>query len=753
MDKKLAIIVIGVVLVITGLHIYSMRSLKFDYNFENFFPIGDKDLIYYQSFREKFENDNDYLLLGFKRDAGVFNQKFLKNLKSFREALIKNQSVLEIQGPTNLFQPIKSPGGIFKIPVIHVDQPSLYPKDSIKIYNEGKFVGTFFSKEGNAVAMVLKHTALIEKPEADSLVYSIDSLSAVYQLTPLFMAGKAKAQGVYIDKMQIELVLFLSISMVLVVTFLSLAYRSLMQVIVPLVVVVLSVIWILGIMGLFDKPLDIMLVLLPSIMFVVAMSDVVHILTKYIEELRIGRDKIAALKTTMKEVGLATFLTSITTAIGFLTLYTASIKPIREFGLYTAVGVFVAFILAFSLLPAILLLTKTPSVVKKDNFREKWLQFLSSSFVVVLRNAKFIGLGAIIVVVMSIVGINKIIINTYLLEDIPNDDPLKEEFTFFDEEFGGSRPLEVAITVIDSTKNIFDLAVLQEIEKVENYLVKSFEAGNLASPTFAAKSLNQTINGGLNSYFRLPEGRVEIRNFNKNLRFLKASNSRQKLFADNYKLSRFSGKIKDIGSKISLERNEDFDAFVRANIDSSLVSFQMTGTSLLIDKNNQYLTKNMMEGLGIAFLVIAIIVAVLFRSFKMILIALVPNVIPLMIVAALMGYFGISLKLSTSIIFTIAFGIAVDDTIHFISKLKLELDKGKSILYALKRTYLSTGKAIIITTAILAGGFLTLILSTFGGTFYTGLLVSLTLVLAVFVDLTLLPALLVLFFKKNKTKT
>ena len=201
---------------------------------------------------------------------------------------------------------------------------------------------------------------------------------------------------------------------------------------------------------------------------------------------------------------------------------------------------------------------------------------------------------------------------------------------------------------------------------------------------------------------------------------------------------------------MSLERNARLEQFIRSNVDSSLVALKITGTSLLIDKNNQYLTQNMMEGLGIAFLVIAVIVALLFRSLRMIIIVLIPNVIPLIVVAAIMGYFGITLKLSTSIIFTIAFGIAVDDTIHFISKLKLELDKGKSLLYALKRTYISTGKAIIVTTIILAGGFLTLILSSFGGTYYTGLLVSLTLVLAVLADLTLLPALLIMFFKKSK---
>lgn len=400
-----------------------------------------------------------------------------------------------------------------------------------------------------------------------------------------------------------------------------------------------------------------------------------------------------------------------------------------------------------------LILTKKPQVVTKKKYREKWLNFLGGLYLLVLKNVNPIFFGSVIISILAIIGIYKIEINTFLLEDISNKDPLRREFMFFDENFGGSRPLEIAIVVADSNKTVFDMAILTEIEKVEHYLIESFDAGNLASPVLASKSLNQAINGGLPGYFKLPNGEIEIKKFNKHLMYIQKTGVNQKLFSKNYRLSRLSGKTKDIGSKVSLARNKAFANFLKYETDSSLVKFRMTGTSLLIDKNNQYLTKNIMEGLVIAFLVIAVIVALLYRSLRMIFIALVPNVIPLMMVAAIMGYFDISLKLSTSIIFTIAFGIAVDDTIHFISKLKLELDKGKSLLYALKRTYLSTGKAIIITAVILAGGFLTLILSTFGGTYYTGLLVSLTLVLAVFIDLTLLPALLLMFFKKKETKS
>ncbi|MDN5200095.1 MMPL family transporter [Fulvivirgaceae bacterium BMA10] len=752
MYKKYARLTLGIILILTIGHIYFITELKFDYNFENFFPKGDEDLEFYNEFRNTFENDNDYLLLGFRSSSGIFDQTFLTKIDSLSAALEKNKRVEHLITPVNFTNPIISSMGLFQVPLLHIDDPKRYHKDSLAIYKDPVLPGTFFSNKGGSLAMVLKHTPMMQKQAADSLINEIESLIEEVGLENYHMAGKAKAQGVYIRKMQHELIIFLSISFVLVTAFLIISYRAVWSVVVPLIAVVLAIIWTLGFMGLFGKSLDIMLVLLPSILFVVAMSDVVHILTKYIEELRIGKTKIEALKVTFKEVGMATFLTSVTTAIGFLTLYTASIKPIQEFGLYTAFGVFIAFILAFSLLPSVLLFLKKPTIVDHIKHKTLWMIFLNSSLRKVIQFRKFILYSSIGIILLALYGIYRVEINTYLMEDIPKNDPLREDFLFFDREFGGSRPFEIAIEVIDTTKTVFDQEVLGEIEKVEDYLYSQYEGTNILSPVFVAKSLFRATNGGLASSFRLPKNNSEYQKLRRYLKYVKRLNRTSKLFSQDYRHARFSGKMRDIGSKTSLERNELLEAFIAKNTNENLVKFKLTGTSLLIDKNNNYLTQNMLEGLSIAFCVIAFIVAILFRSLRMVLITLIPNMIPLLVVAGLMGYFGINLKLSTSIIFTIAFGIAVDDTIHFISKLKIELGKGKTLLYALKRTYFSTGKAIIITTIILSGGFLTLILSSFGGTFYTGLLVSLTLLFAVIIDLTLLPVLLIMFFKRKSVK-
>jgi predicted RND superfamily exporter protein len=763
MYKRLARFTLLIIGILSLIFLYAASQLKFDYNFENFFPTGDEDLEFFLNYREQFANDNDYLLIGIRNNSGIFQKDFLQKIDAITRQLDSLELTQQVISITNLSNPVLGPLGILQPPVLHINKAQTYEKDSLQIYHNPTIRGTLVAEDIPAISILINHQQQISKKNADLLMQQVSNILSSYHFDAIHIAGKAKAQAVYIEKMQEELVTFVGASVILVIIFLSIAYRSFWGVWVPLLVVMLTAVWITGIMSLTGKMLDVMLVLLPTIMFVVGMSDVVHILTKYIEELRNGSNKIKAIKTTMREVGLATFLTSLTTAVGFLTLLTANVQPIREFGIYTALGVFVAFMLAFTLLPAIMVLMKKPEVVYRKENKLLWVSKLRYLLIWVLRNRRSVLLLSTIVILFSVYGISKIQINTFLLEDIRDNDPLKQDFLFFDQHFGGSKPFEMAIMVKDSTYSLYDPEVLQEIDKMENYLRQDYGVDNILSPLLLSKSINKALNGGLQEYFRLPEQERDYKRIHQAL--LRISKSpidlpvaaRQNMpghidlgrnYLEQLDLGRISGKMGDIGSRLTKEKNAEMEQFIENEINTDLVDFRLTGTSMLIDKNAEFLIQNMLHGLGIAFLVVAVIAGLLFRSFRMILVTLIPNLIPLLMIAGMMGYFGIYMKLSTSIIFTIAFGIAVDDTIHFISKLKIELNKGKSFLYAVKNTYIYTGKAIIITTLILAGGFLTLILSTFGGTFYTGLLVSLTLVFAVVADLTLLPVLLILILHK-----
>lgn len=750
MNKKSAALILIAILIITGVFSSRLTDLKFNYIFEDFFPVDDPDLITYREFVDKFENDNDYLLIGLIDNESIFNQPFLKKVDRITRSFQNHPEIKQVSSITSIEQSIISPAGIFNVPLIHLKEPERLIQDSARIYKQSQFIETLVSKDGKATLLLLKHTPLSTKESADALVLEIRSVLDSTNFDDYVIAGKLYAQGVFIDKIQEELTIFLSASIILVLIFLSIAYRSWWGVLIPLIVVGMGAVWILGLMAWVGKQLDLLMVLLPTIMFVVGMSDVVHLMTKYIENLRRGDTKKSAIKIAVKEVGLATFLTSLTTAIGFLTLLTASIRPIQEFGMYTAAGVFIAFIVAFGFLPASWILLKKPEIASHNEHRRNWFNTLGLCFIYVLKNRLKIVVVSIAIVALSAFGISLIVINTYLIEDLPSDDPLKVSFTYFDENFGGSRPFEAFIEVKNNDKNIFTPSIANEVQVLEDYLSTEHAVGGLITTNTPLKGIHQALNGGLPEEFSLPKTKAEWKAIKRPLKRLIAKGEVEgQLYTENLKYGRLSGWIDDIGSRVSLQKNEEFKQFVNANIDTTKLAVTLTGTSNLIDKNNIYLAQNMMQGLGIAFAVVALIAGLLFKSARMVLITLIPNIIPLMMVAGIMGFFGITLKLSTSIIFTIAFGIAVDDTIHFTSKLKLELDKGKSLLYALKRTYLSTGKAIIVTSIILSGGFLILILSSFGGTFYTGLLISLTLIFALIIDLTLLPAFIILFFNKR----
>lgn len=748
LGKKYSLLGILIILTLTVFFGAQIPNLQFNYVFEDFFPTDDPDLQVYQRFRENFTDDNNYLLIALKNNPTVFEETFLQKAQTLKDSLSRIKETKEVNSLLTASFPIISPTGLISIPALHPEDPERYSSDSSRIFQSSWMPGTLIARDASSMAITVFHEAFTEKNETDSY---IDNVIRAVERTGIeyHIVGKIYAQQIYVKRMQEELVIFLTLSILLVILFLILTYRNFWMVVVPLLVVALGVVWLAGFMALTGKSLDLLMVLMPTILFVVGMSDVVHIISRYLEELRNDNPKIVALRTTIKEIGIATFLTSLTTSVGFLTLLTASIKPVQDFGIYMAVGVLFAYIIAFTLLPSILYFLKIPAIAYSQDQRRKWNRYLRIAFIRTIQYRKPILIISLFLVVLSLIGISRIHINTYLIEDLPESDPLKQGYIYFDEKYGGSRPFDAIVYVKDSNSTALSLNILREIKTAEKIIKDNLPTSQLISPVFLAETLNQAQHGGNDTYFRLPEGQREYKKISSYIRRISKRPESERLITKDGHKARITGRMDDIGSSISLARIDSINKEFNSKIDQSLVDIRVTGSSFLIDKNNEYLVRNMLQGLAIAFGVVALLAGIMFKSFRMIIIALLPNMLPLLMVAGMMGFFNITLKLSTSIVFTIAFGIAVDDTLHLISKLRLELAKGKSLLYALKRSYISTGKAIIVTSLILSGGFLILLFSSFGGTFYTGLLVGITLVLALVIDLTLLPVLLIIL-RKNK---
>lgn len=738
-----------VVLLISLFLGYKVTSIQFDYDFEAFFPKDEKETDYFETHRRRFETDNDFIFIIAQNHPTIYNREFLLKVDAFADSIAQDSLVRDVQCLTNMNDYVKTAFSpmVFKKPYIDLKyEHNDFKADSTRISKRPELQNLLINEKADGILIFVKHNQFLSKEKCDLLKARIDSMLAHFKIDDFKYAGRTIGLGYYVNKMQTETALFIGLSFVVVILFLILTFKSFWGVWVPLVIVTLSMLWIVGYMALSGQPINLVLTVLPSIIFVVAMSDVIHLVSKYMDELRFGRTKKEAILIAYKEVGLATLMTSVTTAIGFITLLTVNMEPIQDFGVYTAVGVMLAFVLTYTVLPGLLVITKAPKISDKKITDTVWYNVLHKTFIQLINYRKIILASFSVLLLISLIGIYLVKADYFLLEDLSEKSELRKDYDYFDKEFMGLRPFEIAVEIKDKNKSIYDYAVLKEINKIENYLTTEYGLKHCFSIVNVLKIANRTNNAGQEKYYTLPDSITSVELINQLKEFDKENMLR--LYVDSTeKYGRISSTIGDLGMYEISKRNEKLFDFIAKNTNQDLVNFKVTGTAHLLDLNMSSLSRKLMYGLLISLLLIGSIMLAMYRSIKMVIIALIVNILPLLMIGAILGFTGVNLKVSTAIIFTISFGIAVDDTLHFMSRFKLELAKGKSNLYALKRTFLSSGKAIVLTTLILCGGFLLLLLSDFLGTFYMGLLISLTLLFALLSDIILLPVLLMIFMK------
>lgn len=729
---------------------FALRHARVDYDFEKFFPKNDPELDRYQAFRERFGSDNDFLLIGIERRQGVFERRFLTRVDSLTAALERVPYVRSVTSPTRLAEPVVTPVGAFEVPYLRFTSDSLLAVDSVRIRQDPRVRDTFFDARAQALLLVLISEPGLSKAKSDLLLSGVEDRIAASGLEHVRLGGRIHGQHYYIAMMVEELFLFLGSSIVLLAIFLWAGFRSFWGVAVPIVTVGLAILWQVGFMTLLGKPLSILTMLLPTILFVVGMSDVVHILECYLDELRAGHGRVKALARTYREVGLPTLLTALTAAIGFATLGTASIQPLQEFGFYTGIGVLLAFVLAFTLLPALLVFIGPEKLLPHRTRASPWDRRLPRLFQWTIRHRRGIVLGFGAITVAGIALMTRIKVNNYLLEDWPEDDAKKVGYRFFEQRFGGVRPFEVEITLADTARRIWDPQVLRQIERVQAHVEQDHGVNSVLSPVTLMRSLNKAFNGGEAAFYTLPDDSLECHRLAKRARLFAGKEGLNSLVRPDGRGARLSGRMVDQGGYVDTRKNAELERFIATHTDSTLVRFHQTGMAYLIDRNNATLSAQLVGGMGLAVLLTALIMMWFFRDPRMVLVALLPNLVPLAFVAGVMGACGIDLKVSTAIIFSIAFGIAEDDTIHMLAKLRQQLREGRTVTYALKRTYLSTGKAVTVTSLMLISGFVTLTFSDFASVFYMGLLITLTLAFAFVAELLLLPALVMLIMRPKK---
>ncbi len=744
--KRNARVVLALVFVALIVSLFFSRKLNFSYDFESFFPDNDPALPFFKQYRQAFGHDNEFVLIALQNDKGIFKKDFLTKADTLAKQLKKLPFVEDVVSPSNLKRTSLQGFASVQTPLLHSQNEDSYATDSAYIYKSVQWKNNFFSSDTKSICIYVKTKDGLSKKKSDTLAASIQQAITNLQFDSYHVGGRIFAQAVFLEKLQKQFFLFILISAVFVILLLWFTFKSIQAVLLPLSLIVISNIITFGIMGALNKPIDIMTAMIPTMIFVAGMSDVIHFYTKYNDEINAGNNQKDTLKLIFKEVAQPTFLTLISTVVGFLTLCYSGIKPVRDFGIYTSVGIVVAFILTYTYLPAMLNLWKGIVNFKTDKKESKLDANSHKLFFWVIRHGKQISLITCLIIAVSVWGLFKITPNQKLLDDLSDKEPVKQDFMFFEEHYGGVRPLEIDVTVTDKNKTLWSFDLMKQINQVDSFVTQTYKPGFLVSPVSLVKSVNE----GYDDIYLLPN---DTGDYNRDVKFILQNKNRKefkKLVTVDGKRSHISGKIKDYGSLTVDDYNQQLTNFIKLNTDTNTVKFTITGTTNLIDLNNKYLVQNTLQGLLTGILALALLTFIIHRSFKMVVVFLIPNVVPLVIMAGIMGIFGIPLKASTAIFFSIAFGIATDDTIHFISRFKLELKKNTSPLRAFKHTYAETGKPVFLTTLILLGGFVSLILSDFESIRLFGLLTCLTLLVALLCEIVLLPVLLMLLFRKKK---
>lgn len=726
--------------------LYQIYNLKFAFDFEQFFPEGDPDLDFFYEFIEDFESDDNFLMIALPNEPTVFDQQFLTKVHNFTLAARNLPYVKKSQSLTTMDYPVKTPFGVSTIPIIHINTPSKYKDDRRRILEDDRFVDNLINKKTNALSVTLRTEDGLGLEESKELMSATYSLLDSFQLNESHFLGRPFFTDELVRMQQKEIVMSTIISGFLVALILVLIFRKPIGVFIALGSIGMGLTLFMGMMGLLDREFNAMAALYPVIMLIVGTSDVIHIMSKYVDELGKGKEKQDAMIVTIKQIGLATLYTSLTTAIGFATLYTSNVRPIKEFGLNAAMGVLIAYFTVIFMTTCSLILFSKEQIIKEKKGSDRWDVFLTKWYDLTLTYDKRIVMASIVFFILCLYGMSKVTTNYRIESNLPIKAKITDDFKYFEESFSGFRPLEFAITVKDSSKTADSYEVLKEVSKLEDKLREDKNLNSVISITSMYKSIERMNRGNTLKGYVFPENK---RDFLKAKRMVNrlASDESTILVSKDRRKTRISTRLADIGADSIKSEGIKIDNWIATNLDTSLLYIKRTGTGLVIDKNAEFIRKDLLNGLCLALIMVSLLMALLFRKMRMLIIALIPNLLPVMFAAALLGYLGIELEAGVSIVFAVVFGIAVDDTIHFLSKYKLTREQGKEVEDAIRITFMETGKAITFTTIILFFGFLVMFFSNHPPSVVVGMLISVTLIGAWICDLFLLPVIMRKYLK------
>ncbi|MGN0033636.1 MAG: RND family transporter [Candidatus Limimorpha sp.] len=750
---------ISVVLILLVLLIIRTANVKMAYNPPNTLPDDDSVMVVYRQFLERYGDDGCTIFVGIVDDS-LFSLKHFQEYYDLCEEIRNVEGVSECLSVSRIYNIEKDDAAAkFRISEVVGRRPvSQTEVDSIKtvVQSLALYDGLLFNTEKNSAVMMIA----IENDYANSnlrigLVNTIKGkIEGFGERTGIdtHVSGLPYIREVTTDMMVREIVLFSVLSILVAALILYLLFRSWRVLVTVLSIVVVSVGYMFGIMSVLGYELTILTGVLPPLLIIIGVENSVFMLNKYNNEFSRCHDKFKALHAVIVRIGPANFLTNVTTAVSFASFIITRNDLLVPFGILSSVCIVIVFVLTLIMLPVFFSFQREPDDYNVNRINSGFASRVMERVCKIVENHRAVVYSVLsVAVVVCVIGAINMPVSGRVVDDISKKDKLYKDIMFFEETVGGVMPFEINIDT-RKPKGIMNAAFIRKVDRLQDSLARFPEFSAPLSVAEVVKFARQGFFNGKTEHYKVPTNNEfgfimkylpdmegdEMPSIMKQYMDKELRNTRVSVQMANIttpKIDSIMVALKPVIEEIFPHEKYDVD---------------MTGNAVVTLKSTDFLLKNLAYSLMLAFLVISILMVIAFRDIKIVLISLIPNIIPLLVTAGVMGFSGIPLKMSTILVFSIALGISVDNTIHYLSRYRLQMKyNGGNVREAVFSAMMEAGPSMIYSASVLVCGFLIFALSSFGGTQVVGLLVPLTLLVSMVTNTAILPSLILTFNRKK----
>ncbi|MDR7209724.1 efflux RND transporter permease subunit [Flavobacterium piscis] len=751
---KNRITIISLIILITIFFGLQWKNIRFSFTEANLLPDDHIVNKQYEAFLKEFGEEGNLIVIGVQGDA-FFTPKAFAAWEKLTKSL-KNQKEVDLVVSITDLQKLQKNDSIKSFELVpFVNESKTNDKAYLKslrteLFDRMPFYESllFNKKSGSIRSAIYLDKKIVNTAHRKDYILKdfIPKIEAFEKETgiDLRVSGMPYIRTLNAKSITDEISLFVGASLLITSLIFFFFFRSFRATLISMVIVIIGVMWTFGLLGLFNYEITVLTALVPSLVIVIGVPNCIFLTNKYQQEYLAHGNKARALQRVITKVGTATLMTNLTTAAGFATFIITNSLLLKEFGIVASLSIISLFFLCLIVVPVYYSYQPVPKAKHLEHLSRNYTRsFMNWIEETVRYNRRYVYAVSLIIFLISTFGAFQIKTSGSLIEDMPQKTDFFRDIKFFEKEFNGVMPLEITIDT-ERKKGVMKLSTLQKIDELQQKIEEIPELSKPVSILNLVKYSKQAYYNGNPDFYELPTSQEQsfILSYAKNATKNTDKNIMKSYVDSTGQVARITTFMKDIGTGNMANIEDQLQKKIDTIFPADRYKVVMTGKALVFEKGTKYLLNNLVSSILFAILLISLLMVFMFRSFKMVIVSLIPNLLPLMITAGLMGYFGIPLKPSTILVFSIAFGLSVDDTIHFLAQYRQELTKNN---WKIKRSVYATlkeaGVSMFYTSVVLFAGFSVFMLSDFGGTVALGGLIAITLAFGMLSNLMLLPCL------------